>query len=72
MKFVRSASIALCFAGMFAFSSAPAFAKPEFAKKEQATCPTCHVMSAFPKRNGYKDLAACKKDPKTHRATIPK
>lgn len=48
-------------------------AKPEFAAKEKVACPTCHDMSQFPKRNpigecykrhGFKDLAACQKDPK--------
>ncbi|OGZ06405.1 MAG: hypothetical protein A2762_02800 [Candidatus Lloydbacteria bacterium RIFCSPHIGHO2_01_FULL_54_11] len=74
MRPIRFAAIVLCSLGMFAFSSAPAVAKPEFAGREKTTCPTCHVMTDFPKkkndvgecykRNGYKDLASCQKDPK--------
>lgn len=60
----------------FGLLASKAEAKPEFAVKEKATCPTCHDMTQFPKRNatgecykqkGFKDLAACtkgtKKDP---------
>ena len=49
-------------------------AKPEFMTKEKVPCATCHVTVTPPvklsdvgecyKRHGFKDLAACKKDPK--------
>ena len=73
MKYARSVALALCSTWMLLVFSAPVAAKPDFAAKEKETCPTCHVMAEFAKRNDVgecykrnvqKNLAECKKNPK--------
>ncbi|MDO8521629.1 MAG: hypothetical protein Q7S52_05945 [bacterium] len=73
MTLCRTALAVLFVIGSFSLVTSSALAKPEFAAKEKATCPTCHDMSQFPKRNdvgacykryGYSNLALCQKDPK--------
>lgn len=80
MKSVKIVSLAACSLLVLALSAGTATAKPEFAQKEKEGCATCHNMGAFPKqnavgecykRNGFKELAACKKDPKKLEAPSP-